>query len=616
MCAMGSEFVDVSTPGRLVPDDPRAAPTNSVRLQLFLDTLHRSGGGLVWFPPGVWYLGRRGGNSPEQSVDAGDVVVYDDIILWFAGGAVLAPLGGAGVAERTVAARDEARRVRVEVHGAIEATTAGIFQATGDDRGIVLLSGDRIPEVDLTWWLADRLDLPVDRRPTVAARLQSAMDAAHRHRVRPLLRPDGALVRDRRGAAVYRRRPAIPMVCRTELLLDGPLTLGRREAEPSSSGAVFNDDPFVLRGERGPGTAGAGRATWRASTRLGPDAAMLSVRGVARFRIEGVNLHGNGLAARCLDVDYDGARGGAATLEGCTFQGASHTQVRVRRQPGDATPTAVSVLTLSRCRIETMDPALTSSPAVHTPPDREGLEGHDRMGVVFDGGEAVRLELRACIGGNFGANPLVSAVSGALSLRECELHCDRVHDLRPVAEINAQGRTTNGTDVVVERPTHRNARGWLEPASVAVRDLESQSWQMLMSYADVGVGPFATSTVVVANANATNAHGVVPGGMSGDEAARWRTLVDAPAIVWSSPQRSAHLTLAGVVVAGRGASTTPPPPPLRDRGRDGGCVVLRAGSDGTVLEAGLAARGASLQRALGATGSAMVVWVLQVPQAR
>ena len=160
-----AEFVDVTRAGVSATDTLTSVATanaNATALQGAIDLLHMRGGGFLHFPPGRHYIGRRPAGSsigdPAASTENGDIVVYDDVTLWFSPGAVLVPLR-VGVAAPHFEIREvgdphgEDTMVRIEIHGAIRARRSMIFETSieansvANDAGLILLVGTKIDEV-------------------------------------------------------------------------------------------------------------------------------------------------------------------------------------------------------------------------------------------------------------------------------------------------------------------------------------------------------------------------------------------------------------------------------------------------------------------------------------
>lgn len=181
--------------------------------------------GIIYFPPGRYYLGRRpppfpSGIVPISGVLA-DFVIPETVTLRFAPGATLIPFNfevlpppyppgmhvNVPVLNSRITRRrsSESRKVRLEIRGRIEAGIHDIFDCVMNDlnfaanrqrpadnlteAGIVVLTSNEIREVYPEWWgagvprgVTDSLN-PSDavvRRTTLA--LQEAIHAAHTRR--------------------------------------------------------------------------------------------------------------------------------------------------------------------------------------------------------------------------------------------------------------------------------------------------------------------------------------------------------------------------------------------------------------------------------------------------
>lgn len=262
----------------------------------------------------------------QASVEGGDLVVYEDVSLEFAPGAVLVPLGRDYVGVRNVGDRDdEDRLVRVEIHGEILAPRCEIFalstSSTSDahDTGLILLAGSRIREVYPEWWGAVSMASP--ECPNLARQaIQAAFDAAHRHRLRPLRKYSG-LVLPSRTEPELRRMPSIPIVLTGSYTIIGEVSFGLRRDEvgaPPNPLHPVNTAGFILRGEHGVGSVGIGRANFLSPGVAWPPSlgeTFLAIRGPSGFTVQNVSFNGADQAPRCVDV-VNPVAGGAGVFEG------------------------------------------------------------------------------------------------------------------------------------------------------------------------------------------------------------------------------------------------------------------------------------------------------------
>lgn len=619
MGTFGRQFI-VATDLQAAPvgvigaDAVAAASHNTDRLQAAINTAHARGGGYVQILPGRFLLGRRGGVrplDPEASIDGGDLLVHEDVILWFMPGAVLVPLGNA-----LAGPRDPLRTSRIgddegvciELQGGIRAPRAPIFDTMVDathEAGLVIFAGDQVREIVPEWWGASSNDVdhsmpadPVARAAAMARTaaavaanrrgLQAALDASHRNRVRILRDVDGVAQTD--GPSRVRRweRTAIPVRLTGKYEIDQELVVG--SAEDGVSRPV-NRSGFILRGELGVGGTGAGRPSFIATDRSVPG--LLRIHHISGFRVEGVTFDANG-AKRTVRVEYVDGDGAESVFEGCGFLNATRALLEVTGQNFSvADAVAPCLLSFRRCRMEPM------------PPPRAQELGllHDEtqgphVGVLLDTRESVLVELRNCfLTGS--ADPLVLARSGWFSLRECTTHTHRHRDPRGIGAANGEPSTRNGTDLYIDTPTELNSRGLLEPASFTVREYECQSWQCVGTFPGSAViAPrVARTTSLIVNLNHSNALEVSPATIG---------LHDQPAIFWDGPARTgADLILMGALIT-----------PRLDRildtatawhtGTHGGYIHVAAENRGRVFDLGIAARGNSEPLESGGSGSTVV----------
>lgn len=360
--------------------NPAIAEINSLALRAIIAML-AGRGGVIYFPPGRYYLGRlpQPFLRPPVTFVSADILIPEEITLRFGPGATVVPFNYGAIptapgatpnpARRVVSGRfDETLKVRVEVRGRIEAGVHGIFDAvfenmettriqsllgtslddTLHEAGIVLLTGNAVRQVYPEWWgaapprnLDSSLPLPaaVVRRTTMA--FQETIHVAH----------------TRRGALWNPSAPPmapIPIALSGEYRIDRELQIGERWRDaqrrvdiPSPSGPVADPEPypghpvnvagFILRGLSAPNSDGTGAATIRAHANFQEDdlgapfphdprrtpgsASLLGVRGVGGWLIENVTFDAAFQATRCLTVETpSGVAIQMIGVNGCTFE--------------------------------------------------------------------------------------------------------------------------------------------------------------------------------------------------------------------------------------------------------------------------------------------------------
>lgn len=361
------------------------ANSNARGLQRAINAVHDMGGGYVYIPAGRYYVGRnrtpQGAGVPIYSgfaLDVPDVLVYPDVTLSFAPGAVLVPMNFslAGVASISMPGRpSENWRVRIEIQGDLDTEVRQIFDAllevdmpevaSATPAGFILFTGTRIREVHPEWWgaLAGALDAAPAVQPRIArinhAALQAAIDAAHTHRRRPLRDADRNVRRDPiDGKVLWWHLPTIPVLARSSYLVWSTLYVGVIDdaeaienglAEPLARPNLVHDPrarqgtdldldapnpaPFVLRGERelqGRDTFLAANLVWQ-PTKAAP---MLEIRGIASFVLRDVRFSGQRVAATLLRVEPSN-EDGHCELSGCTFSSVREDMPLFSEERGD-----------------------------------------------------------------------------------------------------------------------------------------------------------------------------------------------------------------------------------------------------------------------------------------
>ncbi len=565
------EFAEAST--TVAPSS--ASPTldarslygeNTVRLQQLIDRLHRNGGGILHFSPGRYYLGRRDAVPlafPDETQEHADLVVYHDVVLWFAPGAQLVPLGAPFIDVRPELEGDAATKVRIEIQGAIRARRSAIFDCcmsmpseninfndpVNAVAGVVLFTGGQVEEIYPEWWGASS----TSTQPAYIVRgflaLQAAFDAAHRHRQR-VVRDDRQMVVWAHGEPLLRAQSAIPIALLGRYYVyERELMLGRPKGTEDPLDPA-NTAPFELRGERGVSLGGdkfSSLVRHLNGTSNAPGA-VLAIRGVSGFSINHVAVHGNLIAETCVLIETAPGPGVRSNFDGCSFL-EGKTLVRIVSRDGIAPP---EVMSFQRCRFDTGGEFAVFTAGLVYPEKR-------LIGVDLDVKDRCLVEFHSCFMSG-PASPFIMARSGWFSMQETTMHSIRLWDNRPVEQINAELNSPNGTDVLIEQPTFALtplrvsdflSEDLTEPASFTAKEFESQSWQVIASYEEAVRNPTRTSTIIV-NAN-MNIQATPPGLTHREDGVdprneAWRQLWTPPAICWRGPRtQGGDLILAGIV---------------------------------------------------------------------
>lgn len=586
----------------------RLANTNAQRLQNIINGVHRAGGGTVYFPPGRYFIGRNAGaygsligaingmsldtNAAidwSKTTDLPDVLVYADVTLRLAPGAVLVPMNfqHAGVdhwrAMEGCSAEDPL--VRIEIQGDLIADLREIFATNLYPRvdegkgehflraGKILFTGNRVRAVYPEWWgVESTLDQRWPLRHQRA--FQAAIDAAHTDRHRPRRSPDGNLVFDAEGFVRWEPRTTIPLVALYQYGLAGGLQVGETDAVRAMDDPRLrlpNPSPFVFRGHRETGQS-AFHTLYAAEVF---DEPMLDLRRTP-FVIDKVCFDGNRLSRTFVRVE-PGADGLCA-FEGCTFHKLrlAEDAALVRLEGGrsfaalsvtpaeEATPRAVTVA-FTRCRFEGVALGVLPSGQERTPP---GLRRYPRRmsALTIDVDDRVGVELRNCFLIGI-ADPLIRAWRGHFALNEVTFHALRsVHpplpDVGDPASVRRFLNTADGTDVFIEAP-RRYIHGNEAPASFTARESETQSFQFLATYSPAdgehapGLAQTSPSTgsrsaCVLLNVRHTAVVGdgsLPPNGRQGNggvDAAPFDARYYRPSIYWEGPaERGAELVAIG-----------------------------------------------------------------------
>lgn len=588
--------VDVEVP--LWVSRVETAERNASGLQQQANQLFESGGGYLYFPPGRYLVGRSGVN-PSPGIEVGefaDIVIPENVTLWFAPGATLIPIsymGDAG-ARREVPGlapgSPEHEKTRVEIRGDILADIRPIFDVFADNglvdhpAGRILLTSQRIRAVYPEWWGAFS-ENPGDggegaiitiQRTTRA--VQAAMEAAYVWRTTPERTTAGAL----RTPRAWHRRPAIPVVALGTYVLHEPINVSNpvdsslwREAEMPSVDA----GGFELRGERSPSSNGHGSPNFLASLHpsvLFSGQSMLNIGGVLGFSIRGVTFNGRHQARRCVTVSPTRARFSYAEFDSCTFLNPAAVAVALDARlvpPGEPTRDFWNQL-FNRCRFDQggVD-ALAPLIGLARRPEIRDVEGN-LVGVELrlDDNEGVEFRTTAFFGH---ASPAIRAYSGRFSINEGNLHVLRAKHpalagLPPERDPRFSPNFRHGTDIFLEsddEPGSARPRRII-PAAFTARELESQSWQFLASEGTTlseGTGPMDGnhSSVILMNMH----HSAVWNRKEGtDPEENWKVGESTvgpptpPGIFWGEPGRQgSHLIMIGCEFYGQYVRYRVPP---------------------------------------------------------
>lgn len=509
MIEWGEEFLNVRTaptplrpaedlhPVPIVGEDWGAfaadANSNTITLQKIINGCQSQGGGIVYFPPGRYYLGRNGGAvpfSPGFAVDAADIVAYPYVTLRFAPGAMLVPLNfsEAGTFSRTMEGRpDETPLVIIEIQGEIEADPRPIFdtavrpdsanEPTSLLAGMILLTGNRVRAIHPEWWNTTTADEGVRNLRA----FQAAIDAAHTNRRRPMRDVSGRLRRDAAVDVMWWQRPSVPVIATGTYPIEAGLEVGVRSnhTDAGNDPALLtpNTAPFVLQGAREVGNAGQGATTLmrgRAPTVGAPDddVPMLSIRGVPECALRDLGFDGAQRTKILVEIAPGGGVG-HAEFSNCAFTKVGYVSGATLVRISDASKTRTDVrdtsrarsnLAFTRCRFQT-NPLGLVIPASNPLRRVRGVE----LNVSDD----VNVEFRSCVFASEAA-PMIDALRGRFTLNECMLHTRR-------CARDQVASSSNGTDVEIHAPVQVD--GVVDaPASFTCREVESQSFQFLTTF--------------------------------------------------------------------------------------------------------------------------------------
>jgi hypothetical protein len=555
------------------------AERNAFFVQFQANLLSLAGGGYLYFPPGRYLVGRSTAR-PAPGIGVGefaDIVIPENVTLWFAPGAVLIPISYVGevVAPREVPGlpsdSPERDKTRVEIRGDILADIRPIFDVFANRdvsnrlAGRILLTSWRIREVYPEWWGAFPQDPGTSaaaeqtiRRTTLA--FQAAVEAAYVWRTTPARRANGTLQEPR----AWNRRPAIPVVARgTYVIHDAihvfdPVDSLLWEAAGMPS---IDSGGFELRGEHEPSSLGQGSPSLLAS---GHEAArfqggvLLWLDGVLGFSVRGINFDAQHRTSGCVTVVPTHARFTYSEFDSCTFLKPAAVGVTLDAQrvpPGAAVRDFWNQL-FTRCRFDQGNVAALAS-VIEVPgriplvPDVEG--NLVAVELRLDDNEGIEFRTTSFFGH---ASPAIRAYSGRFSVNEGNFHVIRAKHPALAALPSARNprlspNFRHGTDIFLESDDRQQSvrRGRIVPATFTAREVESQSWQFLATEGTTlsqGTGPVDgnNSSVILMNMN----HAAV---WNRDESNdppenRGKEAPTPPGLFWGEPGRQgSHLLMVG-----------------------------------------------------------------------
>lgn len=543
--AFGDELINVESfelvAGRLIKLESNnidEARSNANRLAHALNHLQTQGGGIIFFPPGRYYIGtpdvemRRTGETGRA-----DFVVGDRVRLWFSPGATLVPM--------TVGSGAGARKVLIEIQGYIDAGIHQIFDVMLDPRNIsadageVMFTRSGVRQVYPEWWGA--VPAPPDfesvndagvRRTTKA--LQAAIDAAH-------------------GLPNLQWTP-IPIVLTNDYVIDDELVVGYPQSEVLNTIPPRNNTQgIVMRGARGPsdnhdwnvriiasprserfmapeqnGDASLFNSGIAATTPPPADPtpygtrSILGIRSSFGFTVENITFDAAFSAMRCVTVEDVTGGVQQCGFQGCSFRNARSELVHLggefRPVPTDlrmppkfetylGTPPGLhwhgnqdlSNLRFLRCRFET-DP----ENRVNRTTARD-LRVTNLVGVLSRAAQSLGVEFRGCVFRGQ-ANPMIHALGSRFSLTHCQFRTRELDDgaKREERKDPVYG-VANGADVFIDNPPYdAYLNGTRGDAAVALacltaRDVFSESEQFLVTFTDAARAQPSPAATVLQN---------------------------------------------------------------------------------------------------------------------
>ena len=519
------------------------AELNASRLQQQANQLFEAGGGYLYFPPGRYLVGRSNIIRPAPGIHIGefaDIVIPENVTLWFAPGATLIPISYPVGREREIPGLPqgglESRKTRVEIRGDILADIRPIFDVyvnledSNLFAGRILLTSLRVREGYPEWWGAFPQDPGQGNMPSeVAIRrttraLQAAIEAAYVWRTSPVRTVTGEIQEDR----AWHRRPAIPVVAQGIYVLHETIRvtnpvdsdLWREAAMPA-----VDAGGFTLLGERAPSSIGQGSPSFLASLHASLPFAgdsMFSLEGVLGFSIRGVNFNGRHGVPRCVTVAPTRARFSYSEFDSCTFLHPAQAGVVLdaQRVPPNAPVRDFWNQLFTRCRfdqgsVQDLEGVIGNTDRRPRVPDEEG----NLVGAVLrlEDNEGIEFRTTSFFGH---ASPAIRAYSGRFSVNEGNFHVIRAKhpalaDLfDPTDPRNARNTLDprfspnfrHGTDIFLESDDSQASarRGRIIPAAFTAREVESQSWQFLATAGSLTAPPMGpprgnNSSVILMN---------------------------------------------------------------------------------------------------------------------
>ena len=601
MGTFGSEFWNVrdesdrrvgTGSGQLHPAPNDGVAPAQVELQAFIDaangpatppTPQPNRGGIVYLPPGTYRIGSIGrtGLNLQDAINAPDLTVRANVLLWFAPGAKLLL---------------DPEVVVLFQHASIRAEARQIFESAPLDtpdgrRGKVVFGTTKIPEVYPEWWGARSFyetDDPTADESNIVA-LEDCVRAAHT---------------DRRWTSAH--FPVIPIVLRGEYPISREWRIEPQDVTLTSGvsarfvAGAENPDGIVLRGQRGTGSTGTGVSNLLASDRfqeatesMARGRALLCVNGLHGSIVEGINFEGRARASVCVQVTGPAQ---LSVFRNCAFRNSRHVLVQV----GDYVIEDMNddPMTRMRVRIPARDsgislPRLDSR--VRANLDLSGLSFEhclftvdatpalaplwDRLvGLVFHAHETLPMTLDQC---KFSGPMLacVEAYGGALIIRggTAQNHKRASPYVERRGSELRRDRPRGGVDIFIGDPLLTAPGNAIRPTALTVFEFQSQSDQFLDTFRHLSasVGNIAFQPTVLQGVT----HNVTTDGSP----------VAPPAIFWSGPAistsgltaRAGSLTLVGCTFAGPRTNT-------EDRVGDGssppsGAIVVHQLALGTVV---------------------------------
>lgn len=414
MFQFGSEFIDVlvvaTTQGAVSAGEVTLSPS-------LLRALHdamglRSAGAILYFAPAIYSLRVTPESSPQapRGPWVGDLVVPENVTVWFEAGARLRLSGDA----------------RVVVLGGIRAEPTAVFEE-GDD-GMVLLGG-ALDAVLPEWWGAD----PSGVRDSADA-VARAVEAGG---IRRQPRLPGPI-----SGVFY--RPPLPVVFRGSYRLGGPLIIGVPRAGRGVAFGGERENTAPLRGL----VAGSLRARPSIFARgafrgTGEDSCLVRYAFVRGGAVEDLAFDGGGVVDRCVAV-YGSRRLSANSfrIRRCAFTGARDValqlgqprpQTKVTR--GESIVDTQGIIFPVGTRVKTQIPFV---PRTDSGADLVGLSVDACTFDVKEGARAIEFRAANAVAARFAdlsfsgdASTFLDLVAGTALIEGCDFANVRVPQERP-----------------------------------------------------------------------------------------------------------------------------------------------------------------------------------------